>query len=81
MRVLPILVIAVLVLFFAGLIVPGRSKRLQIWVDERLQQGREKGRRNAGWVGDWTAKSMKAGQRLNARVVSAGRAVREKLPV
>ena len=80
MRVLPLLIIAMIVLFLSGLVVPQRSKRLQAWVDGRLQVGRRKGERNAGWVGDWTARSLKAGQAINTAVVRAGRAVRDKLP-
>jgi hypothetical protein len=80
MRILPLLIIATIVLFFAGLIAPQRSKRLQAWVDGKLRVGRRKGEENAGRFGDWTARSMKAGQKLNTKVVRAGRKVRDKLP-
>jgi hypothetical protein len=80
MRILPLLIIATIVLFFAGLIVPQRSKRLQAWVDGKLQVGKPKSEHNAGWVGDWTAKSLKAGQTVNKAAVRAGRKVRDKLP-
>jgi hypothetical protein len=76
MRVLPLLIIAVIVLFFAGLIAPQRSKRLQAWVDGKLQQGKVKGDRGYGWVGDWTARSLHWGQKVNAAAVRAGRRVR-----
>jgi hypothetical protein len=79
MRVLPLLIVAVIVLFFAGLIAPERSRRLQAWIDDRLQKGRRKGDRSAGWVGDWTARSLGYGQRINAAVIKAGRAVRDWL--
>jgi hypothetical protein len=79
MRLL-LLLIAMIVLFFSGLIVPERSKRLQGWVDERLESVEQKGWRNGGRVGDWTAKSLHAGQSINAAVVRAGRRVRERLP-
>jgi hypothetical protein len=80
MRVLPLLIVAVIILFFSGLIVPERSKRLQGWIDQRLQVGEEKGRRKAGWAGNWTAKSLQAGQTINAAVVRAGRRLRDWLP-
>ena len=79
MRVLPLLIIAVIVLFFAGLIAPRRSKRLQAWVDGKLQQGKAKGDRRYGWVGDWTARSLHWGQKVNAAAVRAGRRVRDTL--
>jgi hypothetical protein len=81
MRVLPLVIIAVVVLFFAGLILPERSKRLQRWVDERLEDGEQKGWRSGGWVGDWTARSLHAGQSINAAAVRAGRGLRRRLPV
>jgi hypothetical protein len=79
MRVLPLLVVAVIVLFFAGLIVPQRSKRLQRWIDDRLQTGKQKSSSRAGFVGDWTAKSLRYGQAINETVVTAGRKVRQKI--
>jgi hypothetical protein len=79
MRIIPLLIIAVIVLFFAGLIVPERSKRLQRWVDERLEDGEQQGWRKGGRVGDWTAKSLHGGQSVNAAVVRAGRGVRRRL--
>jgi hypothetical protein len=79
MRVLPLLILAVILLFLAGLIAPQRSRRLQAWIDGRLQKGRKKGDRSAGWVGDWTASSLEYGQRINAAVIRAGRAVRDRL--
>ena len=80
MRILPLLIIATIVLFFAGLVAPQRSRRLQAWVDGKLQVGKRKSEQNAGWVGDWTAKSLKAGQTVNKAVPRAGRKARDKLP-
>ena len=55
MRLLPIVVIGTIILFFTGLIAPRRSKRLERWIDERLRKGQRKGARKAGWLGDMTA--------------------------
>jgi hypothetical protein len=79
-RVLPLLILGTIVMFMSGLIAPERSKRLQGWVDGRLQKVKKKGERNAGWVGDWTAKSFRAGQRINTAAVRTGRRLRKKLP-
>ena len=79
MRLL-LVVIAMIVLFFAGLIAPRRSKRLERWIDSRLREGRRKSNRNAGRIGDWTAKSLAWGQRLADGALAAGRRVRSKLP-
>jgi hypothetical protein len=80
MKALPLLILASIVLFLAALIAPRRSKRLQRWIKDRLQKGKQKGRRKAGWVGDWTAKSLDWGQRWLDTVMSGGRKARGKLP-
>jgi hypothetical protein len=81
MRFLPIAILATIVLFFAGLIAPRRSKRLGRWVDLRLEKGRRKAGRRAGRIGDWTAKSLRYGQRLADGALKVGRRVRGWLPV
>ena len=77
MRVIPLL----LLLFFAALIAPRKSKRLERWIQHRLEKGKRKGRRKAGFLGDWTAKSLHWGQRMVDALMSAGRRVRGWLPV
>jgi hypothetical protein len=77
MRVIPLL----LVLFLAALIAPRKSMRMQRWIERRLEKGKRKGWRNAGFLGDWTAKSLHWGQRMVDAVMSAGRHVRGWLPV
>jgi len=79
-RILPIIILGTIFLFFAGLVAPRRSQRLERWIDQRLQDGRDKGRHNAGWVGDWTAKSLAWGQRLVNGALHLGRRVRDRLP-
>lgn len=80
MRIIPLLIIGTIVMFMSGLIAPRRSKRLQGWVDGHLKSAEEKGERNAGWVGDWTAKCLRAGEKINALAARAGPRVRDWLP-
>jgi hypothetical protein len=79
MRILPLLLLAMLVLFLAGLIVPRKSRRMQRWTNDRLQVAKEKGDRRAGFVGDWTAKSLDWGQTLVTKAAEAGRRLRARL--
>jgi len=81
MKLLPILILGTIVMFLAGVIAPRRSKRLEAWVDKRLRKGRRKSERNAGRIGDLTAKSLAYGQRLADGAVKYGRRVRTWLPV
>ena len=76
---LPLIVVAAIVLFFAGLIVPRRSKRLEAWIDRRLERGEEKGADSAGRLGDWTAKTLRLSRRASDRILESGRGVRAKL--
>jgi hypothetical protein len=80
MRVLPLLILGTLILFLAALIAPRKSRRLQRWIKRRMQKGERKGHRNAGFVGDWTAKMLDLGQRWIDRVMAGGRKTRAKLP-
>jgi hypothetical protein len=77
MRLIPLL----LIFFLAALIAPRKSKRLERWMQRRLEKGKRKGRRNAGFLGDWTAKSLLWGQKAVDAVMSAGRRARRWLPV
>ena len=79
-RLLPILILGTVGLFFAGLIAPRRSKRLEAWIDNRLKRTRRKSERNAGRIGDWTARSLWYGQRLADGALEFGRRVRRWLP-
>ena len=81
MRILLVLVVLFcIVLFFAGLIAPRRSKRLQAWYDRVLRRGERKGDENAGKLGDLTEKSLKASRRAGDKSARAGRKLRNKLP-
>jgi hypothetical protein len=80
MRAIPLLILGTIVLFLAALIAPRKSKRLQRWIKGRLQTGKRKSGRNAGRLGDWTAKSLDWGQRWVDKVMRGGRKTRGKLP-
>ena len=82
MRILLVLlVVACVVLFFAGLIVPRRSKRLQRRWDRLIRRGERKGDRNAGKVGDATEASLRWTRKAGDKSAEAGRAARDKLPL
>ena len=80
MKALPLLILGTIVLFFAAVIAPRKSKRLERWVQARLQEGKRKGHRKAGFLGDWTAKSLHWSQRWVDKVMRGGRKTRDKLP-
>jgi hypothetical protein len=80
MRILLLVVVFCIVLFFAGLIAPRRSKRLQRWYDRMLRRGERKGGENAGKLGDVTEKSLRASRRAGDRSAEAGRKLHQKLP-
>jgi hypothetical protein len=63
-------------LFLAGLIAPRKSRRIQRWIERRLEKGKDKGDRHAGFLGDWTAKSLDWGQTLVNKAAAGGRRVR-----
>ncbi len=80
LRALPIIFVVIVVfLFFAGLIAPRKSKRLEGWIDDRLERGQQKGDRRAGLLGDWTAKLLHWGQRLFEFGAAAGRRARARV--
>ena len=76
----PVIVLVFIFLFFAGLLVPRRSRRLQRWMDNRLRQGERKGGRSGGRVGDWAARALELMRHYGDRTVEAGRRVRGKAP-
>jgi hypothetical protein len=79
MRILPVLLLAMLVLFVIGLVAPRASRRVERWMNRRLDKIEAEGDRHAGFVGDWTAKLLSWGQRLLDAAVAAGRGLRGKL--
>jgi hypothetical protein len=79
MRILPILVVAMVVPFLTGLIAPRASKRVERWMDRRVDQVEAEGDRRAGFGGDWTARLLSWGQRLLDAAVEAGRGLRGRV--
>ena len=80
MKALPLLILGTIVLFLAALIAPRKSKRLERWIKNRLDIGKRKSNRKAGFLGDWTAKSLDWSQRWVDSVMRGGRKTRAKLP-
>jgi len=79
MRALPIILIVAVVLFLTGLIAPQKSRRLQAWINDRLERAEQKANRRAGFLGDWTAKTLRWGQKLVDAAASLGRRARGRL--
>lgn len=81
MRLLvPLVLLSLVFLFLASLLAPHKSKRLQGWIDERLERGQGKGDRSAGRLGNVTAKTLAMTQRAADKTSRAGRALRDRLP-
>ena len=80
MRLLvPLVLLSLVVLFVISVVAPRKSKRLQGWIDERLERGQEKGDRSAGRIGNWTAKTLDFTQRAADKTSQAGRRLRNRL--
>jgi hypothetical protein len=77
---LPLLLAVLLLLFVTSVIAPRKSKRLQRWIDERLEQGQERSGRSAGRIGNWSAKMLDWAQRAADKTSRAGRSIRKRLP-
>lgn len=81
MRLLvPVILLSLVVLFVISVFAPRKSRRLQGWIDDRLERGQEKGDRSAGRVGNWTAKMLALTQRAADKTSQAGRSLRDRLP-
>jgi hypothetical protein len=79
-RLQVLVVVFCIVLFFAGVVAPRRSKRLQAWYDRVHRRGEQKSGEKAGKLGDMTEKSLRQSRRAGDRSAEAGRKVREKMP-
>ena len=80
MRLLvPLVLLSLILLFVISVAAPRKSKRLQGWIDERLERGQEKGDRSAGRVGNWTAKTLDFTQRAADKTSQAGRRLHDRL--
>ena len=81
MRVVVVLVVLMfVVLFTAAVIAPRRSRRLEEWMDDRLEHIEDRGDDRAGRLGDWTAKTLNWTRRGNRKVAETGRRTRAALP-
>jgi hypothetical protein len=78
MKVVVVGLLLCIVLFFAGLIAPRRSRRLQRWVDRMFRKGERKANRSAGRVGDATKHALRWTRRAGDRSAAAGRKVNRK---
>jgi hypothetical protein len=76
--VLVLLVLFCIVLFVAGLVAPGRSRRLQRGYDRLLRRGERKGDRKAGKLGDITEGGLKGARRAGDASAKAGRKIRRR---
>jgi hypothetical protein len=75
---LPIFVLLLIVLFFVGVFAPRRSRRLQGWIDDRMESQEERGDRSQGRLGTWIAKGLDLMQRAADAALRGGRRVRGK---
>ena len=81
MRVLvPLVLLSLVVLFVVSVVAPRKSKRLQRWLDGRLERAQQKGDRSAGRLGNWTAKTLALTQGAADKTSQTGRRVRDRLP-
>ena len=79
MRILLVLILVVcIVLFFAGIFAPERSKRMQKWVATKLRKGERKSNENAGKLGDMTNWTLEKSRASTDKSAEAGRAVHDK---
>lgn len=76
----PLVLLSLVVLFLVSVIAPRKSKRLQGWIDERLERGQKKSDHSAGRVGNFTAKTLAVTQRAADKTSRAGRGLRDRLP-
>lgn len=73
---LPVVVLVLIGLFITGVIAPRRSRRVERWIDDRLERGEQRSTRRAGRLGDWTAKSLDVSHRAANKALQLGRRVR-----
>ena len=78
-RLLVLGLLAFLVLFLIGVVVPRRSHRVQRKLEEKTRAGEERADERAGKLGDATSKSLELFRRGGVRSVKAGRRAREKI--
>jgi len=75
---LPVFVLGLVVLFCIGVFAPRRSRRLQGWIDDRMERHEERGERSHGRIGNWIATMLDWMQRATDAALRGGRRVRGK---
>jgi hypothetical protein len=73
---LPVFVLGLVVLFSIGVFAPRRSRRLQDWIDDRMERKEERGERSHGRIGNWVATALDWMQRAADAALRGGRRVR-----
>ena len=77
MRVLlPLVVLTLIGLFVTGAVAPRKSRRVERWIDDRLERAEDKSARRAGRVGDWAAKMLDLSRRAGDKALELGRRLR-----
>ncbi len=77
MRILlPVAVVTLIGLFMTGVVAPRKSRRVEFWIDERLERAEDKSFRRAGRIGDWIAKFLDFSRRAGDKALELGRRVR-----
>ena len=77
MRLLiPIAVLVLIGLFITGAIAPRRSRRVEHWIDDRLERGESRTRRRGGRFGDWVARTLDISRRAADKALQIGRRAR-----
>jgi hypothetical protein len=78
-RILLVLIMLVcIVLFFAGVFAPERSKKMQAWVAKKLRKGERKGDEEGGKLGDATNTMLEKSRQATDKSAEGGRAVHDK---
>ncbi len=74
-----VVLLVCLVLFLAGVIRPGRSRRMQDGVDRASGKAEQKSDQGGGVFGDVTESSLRAARKTADRSAEAGRHAHDKL--
>ena len=72
-------IVLCVVLFFTGVLRPGRSRRMQGGVDNLSMKGEEKSDQSAGPVGDATESSLRVARKAVDKSAEKGREAHDKL--
>ncbi len=79
MKFLLVAVVALVVLFIAGVVAPRRSHTLQGWLERRSKKAEKRADRSGGTLGDWTGESLKKLRRGSGRSAESGRRLHDAI--